>query len=134
MCICMYVCMYVVMYAYDCIYVCNVVGSGCLLRHLLGCGGEGGGRAVQETREHWKKVKVAYPLFCNSFNNYYCCLFTFLLLCMYLGQVIAVVISSFGERYLSTALFSDLFQEAARQCTIGTSLLYRITIGAVQPI
>ena len=31
------------------------------------------------------------------------------------GQVIAVVIPSFGERYLSTALFSDLFQEAANQ-------------------
>lgn len=33
------------------------------------------------------------------------------------GKTIVVVIPSFGERYLSTALFADLFQEASQQVT-----------------
>ena len=109
----MYVCMHIIV----CLF-CYVVGSGCVLRHLLGCGGEGGGRAVQETREHRKDqggcltLHTLYILI--AFGNYYC-IFAFHLLYMYMGKVIAVVIPSFGERYLSTALFSDLFQEEANQ-------------------
>ncbi|RYG67129.1 pyridoxal-phosphate dependent enzyme [archaeon] len=33
------------------------------------------------------------------------------------GKTIVVVIPSFGERYLSTALFAELFQEASQQVT-----------------
>ncbi len=74
--------------------------------------------------ENTGKVRVATST-CTLLNFFLIALITvysslfFFFFCMYiwvcLGQVIAVVIPSFGERYLSTALFSDLFQEAANQ-------------------